>query len=466
MDHLSSLFWPRRLWGRLTVAYAAVTAVGLLTLLLLSSIITDYVYFRRANTPETVLTALDHLVESIASDEQYGSSDALSSALKRFSSSQLNAGTYHVYQVDYFRSPGAALELLRTDGSVIASTARVESECAFGAVESNLAWIGSQPEGAVYARVEVPGQPDHYLCSLHVANFQIGRSIVNNLIWMRGAAPYVVLIAVILGVVFGGSLARSLVSRLHRIERTAQSWSHGSFDDRIQDTVGDEISELCDRLNSVADELSELVDLRHAIGISEERFRVARELHDSVKQQLFALSMQLAAVRNNAGDQMTFPEIREAERLLRLSQQELAGIIIGLQEPSNQSRDLPKALGALIDDFEQRFDVLIKRDLGDRNVLVAAGSCSHLLRITEEALTNCFKHANASMTSVQLHQSTHRIELTIRDNGVGFCVGEAQGGLGLQNLNSRAAELPGGKLTTESELGHGTTTRVTWAKGV
>ena len=97
----------------------------------------------------------------------------------------------------------------------------------------------------------------------------------------------------LMGAVFGGVIANGLSSRFKRLSTTTDAWSVGDFSKFIEDMTGDEISHFADRLNNMARQLQELMRQRQAMAISEERNRLARDLHDSAKQQALAASFEL-----------------------------------------------------------------------------------------------------------------------------------------------------------------------------
>jgi len=102
----------------------------------------------------------------------------------------------------------------------------------------------------------------------------------------------------ILGSIFGMITANSLTKRLSRVSQAAHDWSLGKFSVIIRETKEDEIGQLARDLNRMADQLESLLDRRQEISVLEERNRLARDLHDSVKQQAFAASAQLRGIEN------------------------------------------------------------------------------------------------------------------------------------------------------------------------
>ena len=84
-----------------------------------------------------------------------------------------------------------------------------------------------------------------------------------------------------------------MVSRLERVSQVTDAWSQGDFSEFIMDPVGDEISQLAVRLNQMAEQLQQFLKRSQEIAVSEERNRLARDLHDSAKQEALAASFHL-----------------------------------------------------------------------------------------------------------------------------------------------------------------------------
>ncbi len=91
------------------------------------------------------------------------------------------------------------------------------------------------------------------------------------------------------------------------ISNATDAWSEGDFSKFIDDPTGDEISQFAQRLNNMAKQLQSLLRRRQEMAVSEERNRLARDLHDSAKQQALAASFQL-------GTALTLYEPRSARR--------------------------------------------------------------------------------------------------------------------------------------------------------
>ena len=110
----------------------------------------------------------------------------------------------------------------------------------------------------------------------------------------------------------------------------------GDFTQLVEDTSGDEIGQLAYNLNQMAQELESLLDTRRELVQIEERNRMARDLHDSVKQQAFAASAQISAARKFLAHnpKKAMENIEEAERLTNALRKELTGMIQELRSPA------------------------------------------------------------------------------------------------------------------------------------
>jgi len=214
---------------------------------------------------------------------------------------------------------------------------------------------------------------------------------------------------------------------------------------------------------STAIENARLYKQAHQRAVVEERSRLARELHDSVSQALYGITLyaqaaagHLAACRlDKVSEQLSAVQDTSQDALA-----EMRLLIFELRPSSLDEAGLSAALQARLLAVEGRagLKTVFTSDLTDRLRLdVEEG----LYRIAQEALNNCLKHAAAHLISVSLCRQGSRITMTIVDDGVGFDVGAARdgGGVGLQAMAERAAQLEG-QLRVNSQPGAGTEVRV------
>lgn len=195
-------------------------------------------------------------------------------------------------------------------------------------------------------------------------------------------------------------------------------------------------------------------------GAQEERNRLARDLHDSIKQQIFVIqtaaataqtrfdkdrpgaALALGQVRSSARDAMTEMEVMMDQ--LRSVPLENAGLVEALKK---QCEALGLRTGAHV---EFRLGGL------PPNETLAPGSQQAIFRVAQEALANVGRHARAANVTVALDSFSDRLELRVQDDGIGFDPFQSQRGMGIANMRARAGEF-GGKLDLTSRPGGGTT---------
>lgn len=284
--------------------------------------------------------------------------------------------------------------------------------------------------------------------------------------WSRLASSLIkplltmIILASIGGIGFGLITAHYLVARLKIINTAADAWSRGEFSAIAGDSATDELGQLARRLNSMAKDLPGLIALRQELATMEERNRLARDLHDTVKQQVFALAMQIgAAQRLLNGAKGTSPEIKkrlaEAEYLARHAQYELRAIISELQPIDRAGEDFEQALRESVADWSRQSGVAAEVNCKGLSALPRPVE-QPFFRIVQEALANVARHSHATRAVIQVSADQEDARLSITDNGVGFVPGRTGGGMGLQNMRERAEALPGGWFNLE----------ITEAKGV
>jgi signal transduction histidine kinase len=217
------------------------------------------------------------------------------------------------------------------------------------------------------------------------------------------------------------------------------------------------------QLSDLAIENARLVAEAQDKAVLEERQRLARDLHDSVTQALYGVTLHAeAATRLLAmGDVATAGEyLRELQQTAQEALDEMRLLIFELRPPVLEQVGLVEALQARLVAVEGR------ANLETRLVVVGAGQLparieQEFYRIAQEALHNALKHAHARQLDVALCQAPGQVTLEIADDGAGFDPAAAQGngGQGLRGIAERVAQL-GGRLTVQSIPGAGTRLRV------
>lgn len=191
-----------------------------------------------------------------------------------------------------------------------------------------------------------------------------------------------------------------------------------------------------------------------------ERSRLARELHDSVTQSLYSVTMyaEAAARLLATGDTSTAADyLRELRDTAQEALREMRLLIFELRPQALEKGGLAAAIQARLETVEERAGV--KTELQVEGVENPPFTVQQeLYHIAREALNNVLKHAHAQHVRVCLRFQAGATSLEVRDDGVGFepVTVRARGGMGLPGMEERAQRL-GGALQVESMPGEGTT---------
>jgi PAS domain S-box-containing protein len=192
--------------------------------------------------------------------------------------------------------------------------------------------------------------------------------------------------------------------------------------------------------------------------VLEERNRLARELHDSIVQSLYTMTLFAeAGVRNaNAGD--TESGTQYMERIGETSQQvlkEMRLLVFELRPLALEMDGMVGALSQRLDAVERRAGVEA-RLVFDEPIDLPSRTEEGLYHVTQEALNNSLKHSAATHLSIRISASDDSVAVEIEDNGVGFDTDLAHqsGGMGLRNMKDRMDKL-GGSVTITSSPGEG-----------
>jgi two-component system, NarL family, sensor kinase len=223
-----------------------------------------------------------------------------------------------------------------------------------------------------------------------------------------------------------------------------------------------------DLLSTVASQVGVAIERARLAGESvriartEERTRLAREIHDTLAQRLTAIGLHLeAAIDAAPADTPAMPELRRALDLSRSGVDDARRSMRDLR--SSQRRPFTAALDSLAHGFAGETGIRVHvRSSG--SVSLSTVEEDELLRIAGEALMNVKKHAKATDVELQLKSSTGGVRLDIRDNGRGFNTRARTSGFGLLGMRERAQAL-GGRLRIVSRRRGGTNVIVTLPRG-
>lgn len=292
------------------------------------------------------------------------------------------------------------------------------------------------------------------------------------------------LFAIALGV---GLLVFLIVSviqkaRYGKIEEKLRTLSAGNYespilnqpiprpvDDIYLHDIDQEITKIKEKMIEVSSELQimtsrpQYVDGQTREEILElERHRLARELHDSVSQQLFAAMMMMSALTEQAEKTDTSEKFRKQLQMvadiINASQSEMRALLLHLRPVNLEEKSLKQGIEQLLKELQNKIQISLKWDIED--VKLTSSIEDHLFRIVQELLSNTLRHAKANELEVYLHKINNNLLLRVIDDGAGFNMNESKtGSYGLNNIRERVAGI-GGTVKIISFKGQGTSIEI------
>lgn len=286
------------------------------------------------------------------------------------------------------------------------------------------------------------------------------------------------LVAAVVGLVWGYIQGNTLKKRMEVLLQSTIKLERGNLAIRIPDLGEDELGQLANQLNEMTkrfqDQVSslqrlsthnaELTNQVKETAIIEERQRLARELHDAVSQQLFAISMTMAALKRTIElDPLKASRQAElVEEMAAAAQSEMRALLLHLRPAHLEGKTLNEGIHDLLAEFSKKhyqIDFNWKLDKLPKSISKAIED--HLFRIVQEALSNILRHAKASTVELRLTVTTEHIRLKITDNGIGFNEEDTKtSSYGMSLMRERVAEI-GGVMTLSTAPGQGTMIEVT-----
>jgi signal transduction histidine kinase len=213
--------------------------------------------------------------------------------------------------------------------------------------------------------------------------------------------------------------------------------------------------------NTRASELRLLYEQAQELAALQERQRLARELHDSVSQTLYAIGLGTSTVQNaleNDPEQAN-ASLEYVNTLVEAGLAEMRALIFELRPEFLEAEGLVAGLLKQVDVLRARHRLTVETSF-DEEPALSLDKKYALYRVGQEALHNIVRHARASTVSIRLTEREDEVTLEIEDDGRGFDPSAAfPGHLGLRSMRERIAKV-GGTLALESTISKGTSIRV------
>lgn len=211
---------------------------------------------------------------------------------------------------------------------------------------------------------------------------------------------------------------------------------------------------------------AQLVAQAREAGVSDERQRMAREIHDTIAQGLIGIVTQLEAAGHVIEDRHALERhLESAGRIARESLTEARLAVRAATPLPLKGRQLPEAIGDVVEKWAGDTEVDVEWSTTGDPITLHPEIEVTLLRVVQESLSNVARHAGANRVGVTLSYMGDVVTVDVRDDGVGFTPnGTPREGFGLTSMEARVAALSG-SLEVESEPERGTAISVTLPSG-
>ena len=179
--------------------------------------------------------------------------------------------------------------------------------------------------------------------------------------------------------------------------------------------------------------------------IEKERKRIARDLHDTVSQELFAAHMILSGVSQQAlklDREKMQTQLQSVAAILETAQKDLRVLLLHLRPVELEEKSLVEGIQILLKELEDKSDlkVSLKQNVSKLPKKIE----EHIFRILQELISNTLRHAQASCLDVYLYQTDVELQLKVVDNGIGFQLGGLDDlSYGLRNIKERVEDMAG-----------------------
>lgn len=211
------------------------------------------------------------------------------------------------------------------------------------------------------------------------------------------------------------------------------------------------------------EKLRHYATVREQLAVTQERNRLARELHDTLAHTLAAATVHLEAVRVIRDTQPKRAQnmVDQAVLMMRDGLAETRRALQALRAEPIDRLNLADSFTVLAESINSRYPITVDVNAPEKIVGLDATTHHAVYRITQESLFNCVKHAQASKIQLYVNQTEDKLSVRIVDNGVGFdtqAVDITQR-FGIQGMRERAQSI-GATLQLVSQLGQGTTVKI------
>lgn len=274
-----------------------------------------------------------------------------------------------------------------------------------------------------------------------------------------------------IGFYFAFKWNSTLKKQLDEVFWFTSSLRRGKVPQKMQLATNEYVYDLKEELNQLADyqqeqvhslqrlanEKTTLGQTAHNAAVIEERQRLARDLHDVVSQQLFALNMMSSAAYKifDSDPILAKQQLKEIVSIAGKARGEMRALLLHLRPIELSNDTLCDGIIKLIQELKGKTTLHFSASIDEIEGLSTAGQ-EHLFRIVQEALSNVLRHSHADKVRIILEERGEYASLHISDNGKGFDPTiERIASYGLKTMRERCEEI-GGVMEIRSKIGEGT----------
>ena len=215
--------------------------------------------------------------------------------------------------------------------------------------------------------------------------------------------------------------------------------------------------EALSRIAGSAVTTARLQERLRSIAVGEDRERIARDLHDSVIQDLFAVGLALQGISERVTDPTAASTIEDSVDRLDAVVESLRAYIFQLRTTTGR-RQLDERLQELVSRMGSAYPASVALEIAIDGLPTGILEDEVFMFVTE-ALSNALRHSRGTEVAVVVDADASWVRVLVEDNGIGFDPAASAGGMGLANLAARAKRL-GGDAEVKSEIGKGTIVEV------
>ena len=280
-------------------------------------------------------------------------------------------------------------------------------------------------------------------------------------------------VGAVIAILVGFRASGKMKSQLDDLSVMIMQLSRGNYHSRFHMEEEDEVARIGTELNDLAKKLADQVhylqrladekaayaERAHKIATIEERQRLARDLHDSVSQQLFALAMMAKAVERSVkrNPEKAQRQVEDLAETATKAQTEMRALLLHLRPVHLSEQSLKDGLHNLIAELKTKSTIDFKVTIDNVENLPRFTE-EHIFLIIQEALSNTLRHADATEVKIILRHEPENLFVHIADNGDGFdweMADQKKTSYGLKTMRERSEEI-GGQFNLRTKEGIGT----------